>query len=142
MLIFSKPASKNLLSVTLLVIRIGIAFTFFWAGFGKVSDPVSFGMMLQQMASISPDLSVNLAMLIGTLELVSGGLLLSGFLIRPVAIFQIMILVGAMVLFGFDFTSGPAIWKDPTLLGVSIGLLLYGSGRFGVDYVIGKRINY
>jgi len=46
--------------------------------------------------------------------------------------------MGAQVMFGFDFTAGPAIWKDPTLLGVAILLLLYGSGKFSLDYRISK----
>jgi hypothetical protein len=44
-----------------------------------------------------------------------------------------------MVMFGFDFTTGPAIWKDPTMLGVAIGLVIYGSGKFGIDFLISKK---
>jgi len=33
---------------------------------------------------------------------------------------------------------GPAIWKDPALIGIAIMLLLYGSGKFGLDYQISK----
>jgi putative oxidoreductase len=80
-----------------------------------------------------------MALMIGSAELLSGVLVLIGLLTRPAAIFQIIILIGAMVMFGFDFTTGPAIWKDPTLLGVSIMLLLYGSGKFGLDYLITKK---
>ncbi len=140
-LIFAKQATENRSAISLLVIRIGISFAFFWAGYGKITDPAGFGMMLQNMAGIDPTIATNMAMIIGILELVSGGLVLVGFLIRPAAIFQIIILVGAMVMFGFDFTTGPAIWKDPTILGVAIGLLLYGSGKFGIDYLISKKID-
>jgi len=76
--------------------------------------------------------------MIGSAELLSGILVLIGFLTRPAAIFQIIILISSMVMFGFDFTAGPAIWKDPALLGVAIMLLLYGSGKFGLDYRISK----
>jgi len=140
-LIFAKQASENRSAITILIIRIGISFAFFWAGYGKVTDPAGFGMMLQNMAGIDPTIATNMAMIIGILELVSGGFVLIGFLIRPAAIFQIIILVGSMVMFGFDFTTGPAIWKDPTILGVAIGLLLYGSGKFGIDYLISKKIS-
>ena len=140
-LVFAKSSSEKLSAVSILVIRIGISSAFFWAGFGKVTDPAGFGMTLQNMAGIEPTVSANVAMLIGILELTSGGLVLAGFLTRPAAIFQISILVGAMVMFGFDFTTGPAIWKDPTMLGVAIGLLLYGSGKFGIDYLISKKIS-
>jgi putative oxidoreductase len=138
-LVFSPLSSEKIRAVSFLVIRVGIAFVFIWAGFGKASDPAGFGMMLQNMAGIDPLVATNMALLIGILELTSGVLVLIGFLTRPAAIFQIVIIVGAMVMFGFDFTTGPAIWKDPTILGVAIGLLLYGSGKFGIDYLISKR---
>ena len=138
-LVFSPLSSEKIRAVSFLVIRVGIAFVFIWAGFEKASDPAGFGMMLQNMAGIDPLVATNMALLIGILELTSGVLVLIGFLTRPAAIFQIVIIVGAMVMFGFDFTTGPAIWKDPTILGVAIGLLLYGSGKFGIDYLISKR---
>jgi len=134
-----KPVSENKSAVSLLVIRIGMAFAFFWAGYGKASDPVGFGMMLQNMAGIQPEMATSMALMIGILEIVSGALILSGLLTRPAAIFQVVILIGAMVMFGFDFTSGPAIWKDPTMLGVAIGLVIYGSGKFGIDFLISNK---
>ncbi len=135
-----KPASENKSAVSLLVIRIGMSFAFFWAGYGKVSDPAGFGMMLQNMAGIQPEMTTSLALMIGILEIVSGALILSGLLTRPAAIFQVVILIGAMVMFGFDFTTGPAIWKDPTILGVAIGLVIYGSGKFGIDFLISNKV--
>jgi len=57
---------------------------------------------------------------------------------RIAAAYQLIVLVGAQVMFGFDFTMGPAIWKDPALIGIAIMLLLYGSGKFGLDYRISK----
>ncbi|WP_420544453.1 hypothetical protein [Nitrosopumilus sp.] len=50
-------------------------------------------------------------------------------------------MVAAMIMFGFDFTKGPAIWKDPALLGAVIMLILYGAGKFSIDYKIGKILN-
>jgi len=139
-IIFAKPVSENKSAASLLVIRIGIAFTFFWAGYGKASDPAGFGMMLQNMAGIQPEMATSMALMIGILEITSGALVLSGLLTRPAAIFQTAILVGSMVMFGFDFTTGPAIWKDPAILGVAIGLVIYGSGKFGIDFLISKKV--
>jgi len=138
--IFAKPVSENKSAASLLVIRIGIAFTFFWAGYGKASDPAGFGMMLNNMVGIQPEMATSMALMIGILEITSGALVLSGLLTRPAAIFQVLILVGAMVMFGFDFTTGPAIWKDPTILGVAIGLIIYGSGKFGIDFLISNKV--
>ena len=138
--VFAKPVSENKSAASLLVIRIGIAFTFFWAGYGKASDPAGFGMMLQNMVGIQPEMATSMALMIGILEIISGALVLSGLLTRPAAIFQTAILIGSMVMFGFDFTTGPAIWKDPAILGVAIGLVIYGSGKFGIDFLISKKV--
>ncbi len=137
---FVKPVSENKSAASLLIIRIGLAFTFFWAGYGKASDPANFGMMLQNMAGIQPEMATSMALMIGILEIVSGALVLSGLFTRAAAVFQVLILVGAIVMFGFDFTTGPAIWKDPTILGVAIGLIIYGSGKFGIDYRISNKV--
>ncbi|MCH7876846.1 MAG: DoxX family protein [Thaumarchaeota archaeon] len=138
--VFAKPVSENKSAASLLVIRIGIAFVFFWAGYGKVSDPAGVGMMLNNMVGIQPEMATSMALMIGVLEIVSGALVLSGLLTRPAAIFQTAILIGSMVMFGFDFTTGPTIWKDPAILGVAIGLVIYGSGKFGIDFLISKKI--
>ncbi|MDA1346468.1 MAG: DoxX family protein [Crenarchaeota archaeon] len=87
--VFAKLNSENKSAASLLVIRIGMAFAFFWAGYGKVIDPAGFGMMLQNMAGIQPEMTTGMAMMIGILEITSGALVLSGLLTRPAAIFQI-----------------------------------------------------
>jgi putative oxidoreductase len=137
-LLFKTPPSENISAISVLAIRIGIAFGFLWAGFGKVTNPEMVSQMLQQMVGLDSSLATNMTLMIGSAELLSGILVLIGLLTRPAAIFQIIILIGSMVMFGFDFTAGPAIWKDPALLGVAIMLLLYGSGKFGLDYRISK----
>ena len=138
-LVFKTPKSENLSSAGILILRIGIAFGFFWAGSGKVSDPAGFGKMLNMMAGIDPMMATNMALMIGIFELLSGVLVLIGLITRPAAIFQIAILIGALAMFGLDFSQGPGIWKDPALLGVAIMLVLNGSGKFGVDYIISKK---
>ena len=137
-LLFKTPPSENISALSALAIRIGIAFGFLWAGFGKVTNPEMVSQMLQQMVGLDPSMATNMTLMIGSAELLSGILVLIGFLTRPAAIFQIIILISSMVMFGFDFTAGPAIWKDPALLGVAIMLLLSGSGKFGLDYRISK----
>ncbi len=137
-LLFKTPPSENISAISALAIRIGIAFGFLWAGFGKVTNPEMVSQMLQQMVGFDSSMATNMTLMIGSAELLSGILVLIGLLTRPAAIFQIIILIGSMVMFGFDFTAGPAIWKDPALLGVAIMLLLYGSGKFGLDYRISK----
>ncbi len=136
--IFQTPPSKNLINVGLLAVRLGLGAGFLWAGINKVSYPAAFGMMLQNMAGIDPMMAPNMALLIGSLEILSGVLIWIGLITRIAAAYQLIVLVGAQVMFGFDFTMGPAIWKDPALIGIAIMLLLYGSGKFGLDYRISK----
>jgi len=138
-LIFKTPKSENLTSAGILILRIGLAFGFFWAGSGKVSDPAGFGGMLNMMVGMEPMMATNLALMIGVFELLSGVLVLIGLITRPAAIFQIAILIGALSMFGLDFSQGPGIWKDPALIGITIMLVLRGSGKFGVDYLISKK---
>ncbi len=116
----------------------GLGAGFLWAGINKVSDPAAFGMMLQNMAGIDPMMAPNMALLIGGLEILSGVLIWIGLITRIAAAYQFVILIGSLFMFGFDFTMGPAIWKDPALIGIAIMLLLYGSGKFGLDYRISK----
>jgi len=136
-----KTNTGRLMDIGILILRVGISFGFIWAGIGKVSDPVSFGQMLQDMVGIDPMMSTNMAIIIGTAELISGTLIFVGLFTRFAAIFQIIILIGAMVMFGFDFTQGPAIWKDPSMLGLTIMLALSGSGKIGIDHIIAKKFN-
>jgi len=136
--IFQTPPSKNLINAGLLAVRLGIGAGFLWAGINKVSDPGAFGMMLQNMAGIDPMMAPNMALLIGSLEILSGVLIWIGLITRIAAAYQLIVLIGAQLMFGFDFTMGPAIWKDPALIGIAIMLLLYGSGKFGLDYRISK----
>lgn len=134
---FTTPPRQNFTNIGILFARFGLGFTFIWAGFGKISDPAGFGMMLQNMIGINEQMSMMMASLIGSLEILAGILLLIGFLTRPSAIFAIVILIGSLGMFGFDFGIGPAIWKDPAILGMATLLFLYGSGRFGVDVKLG-----
>lgn len=138
-LVFKTPKSENLSSAGILILRIGIAFGFFWASSGKISDPAGFGGMLSMMVGMESTMATNFALLIGIFELLSGVLVLIGLITRPAAMFQIAILIGALAMFGLDFSQGPGIWKDPSLLGVAIMLVLNGSGKFGIDYIISKR---
>ena len=115
-----------------------MAFAFIWPGLNKLSDPSGIGEMIQTIG-LEPLLAIQLATFIGTLEIVSGLFIAVGFMTRPSAIFQIVILVGAEAIFGFNYTEGPAIWKDPGLLGLAILLFLTGGARFSVDHLISRK---
>jgi uncharacterized membrane protein YphA (DoxX/SURF4 family) len=75
-----------------------MAFAFIWPGLNKLSDPSGIGEMIQTIG-LEPLLAIQLATFIGTLEIVSGLFIAVGFMTRPSAIFQIVILVGAEAIF-------------------------------------------
>ncbi len=131
-------SSEILKDFGMLAARVGIALVFIWAGMNKVNNPAGIGQMLQSMG-MEPAMAMQLALGIGIFEILSGILVAVGLITRPAAIFQIVILIGAQAIFGFDYTQGPAIWKDPALLGITILLLLYGAGRFSIDHLISNR---
>ena len=134
----SKPKIADL---GVLFARFGIGFTFLWAGFGKVSDPNGFGQMLQSMIGIAPEMAPMMASLIGSLELIAGIFFFIGLLTRLSSVFAIIILLGSLAMFGLDFGTGPAIWKDPSMLGLALLLMLYGSGKFGIDRKISSILS-
>ncbi|CAN5509163.1 DoxX family protein [soil metagenome] len=138
--IFRTPVSVRLTDVGILAARLGMAFAFIWPGLNKLTDPAGIGQMIQTMG-LDPLMAVQVATLIGTLEVLSGLFVAVGFMTRPSAIFQIVILIGAQAIFGFNYMEGPAIWKDPGLLGLAILLLLTGGARFSVDHLISRDRN-
>ena len=132
------PPSKNLINIGLLAVRLGMVFVFIYAGVDKVLDPESFGIFLQNWAGIDPIVGQNMALLIGGLEILSGVLIGIGLITRIASGYQLVVLVSALFLFGFNFILGPNIWKDPALIWIAIMLLLYGSGKFSLDHRISK----
>lgn len=125
--------------VGLLAVRLGIAFGFIFPGIMKVSNPANLANMMSQMMGMDPSMLTQLVFAIGVFEILSGILVAIGLITRVAAIFQLVILIGAQAMFGFNYTQGPAIWKDPSMLGVAILLLLYGSGRFSIDAFISRK---
>ena len=121
--------------------RIGMAFTFCWAGINKINNTESsnLGQYLLNSIGFDPTTVIQLVSGMGTLELLFGIFIGIGLLTRPSSIFMIIILVSSQAMFGFIYTQGPAIWKDPGLLGLAILLLLSGAGKFSIDYLISKR---
>jgi len=81
----------------LLAARLGLGGGFLWAGINKVSDPEGFGMMLQNMAGIEPSMAPSMALLIGSLEIISGVLIWMGLITRIAAGYQLIVLVGAQL---------------------------------------------
>jgi len=125
----------------ILAARIGMAFTFCWPGINKInnSESSNFGQWLLNSIGFDPTTAIQIVSGMGTLEVLFGIFIGLGLLTRPSSIFMIIILISSQAMFGFIYTQGPAIWKDPGLLGLAILLLISGSGKFSIDYLITNR---
>ena len=125
----------------LFIARVGMAFTFCWPGINKInnSESSNLGQWLLNSTGFDPSTAIQIVSGMGTLEVLFGIFIGVGLLTRPSSIFMILILVSSQAMFGFIYTQGPAIWKDPGLLGLAILLLLSGAGKFSIDYLITKR---
>ncbi len=126
--------NNRLLDASLLLVRIGLAFVFVFAGAAKLMNP-----MMAEMLGLPG----GLFGIIAVLEILSAIGILLGLLTRPSAVFQIVILLGAIfVVAGGNIGNPqlPGVWKDPGLLTISVFLLLYGPGRFSVDAWLGDRL--
>lgn len=130
--------------LAVLLARIGIAFPFIYAGYGKVFGPARAGMtnMFSMMMNMPKPAADSLTLTIGALEIISGVFVIIGLLTRLAALYQIVILLGSIfVLARLDIGNPnlPAVWKDPGLLLVAIAILIRGSGKYGVDSRLVKQ---
>jgi uncharacterized membrane protein YphA (DoxX/SURF4 family) len=130
------PSSQKIIDVGLFIARLFMAFVFIKPGISHTLEPAKLGQGVQMMTGLAPSVATNMALLLGIGEIIAGILIAIGLITRISAVFQIFILIGAQMMFGFDYSKGPAVWKDPGLLGLAIVFLVYGSGRLSLDYLI------
>ena len=128
--------NEKLLDVSLVILRLGIGFVFMYAGVIKLMNPM-FAEMFR--------LSSNLFLLIGVLEVLSGVGVILGLLTRPSALYQIIILLGAIFIVAGGNISNPQtaaiIVPNLGLITISILLLLYGPGKYSLDTKLIRKID-
>jgi uncharacterized membrane protein YphA (DoxX/SURF4 family) len=112
------------LDVSLLILRFGLGFVFIYAGTFKVTNPTIAGMFY---------MSIGLFMTIGVLEILSGTGVLLGLLTRPSAVYQTVILLGAIFVVGGGNVGNSFVPLDVGLLTMPLVLLLCGAGRYSID---------
>jgi uncharacterized membrane protein YphA (DoxX/SURF4 family) len=112
------------LDVSLLILRFGLSFVFLYLGTFKVTNPTIAGMF---------HMSSGLFTIIGVLEILSGVGVLFGLLARPSALYQTIILLGAIFVVGGGNVANSFVPLDVGLLTMPLVLLLCGAGRYSVD---------
>jgi len=118
------------LDLSLLVLRFGLGFVFIYAGTFKVTNPMVAGMF---------HMSSGLFMMIGVLEILSGIGVLFGLLTRPSAVYQTIILLGAIFVVGGGNLANSFVPLDVGLLTMPLVLLLCGAGRYSIDTRLAAR---
>jgi len=128
--------NEKLLDASLFIVRLGIGFVFIYAGVIKLMNPM-FAEMFR--------LPSNLFLLIGVLEVLSGVGVILGLLTRPSALYQIIILLGAIFIVAGGNISNPQtaaiIVPNLGLITISILLLLYGPGKYSLDTKLIRKID-
>lgn len=133
-------------SLTGLALRIPAGVIFFAHGSQKLFGAFGgYGLQAtgHYMASIGLEPGYLMALLAGSGEFFGGIALLLGLLVRPAALVLSFIMTMAILsvhihngLFldngGYEFALA--------LLGINVGLLFHGSGRFAVDRILDRRI--
>ena len=118
------------LDLSLLILRFGLGFVFVYAGVFKLTNPMMAGMF---------HMSNGLFMMIGVLEILTGIGVLFGLLTRPSAVYQTIILLGAIFVVGGGSMANSFVPLDVGLLTMPLVLLLCGAGRYSVDARLANR---
>ncbi len=88
---------------SIFLIRVSIGLIFFWFGLDKLIHPLLWlGWIPKTILNIIPFSGNNFIYILGVVELVLGVLLIIGFLVRIVALFTALHLIGVIVSIGFN----------------------------------------
>ena len=138
---FFNMQSSKFSNLAFFLARFGLAFVFAWSGYSMFTNPQIVAEALSQATGTSLSFALDVTVAVGAIEAIGGILLLVGFLTRLVTFTQIIVLIGGAIVFGLDFVNGPTLWKDVGLLGLAIMVLVLGSGKWSLDYLISKKID-
>ena|SRR3989344_1435354 len=111
------------------LVRIAISLVFLWFGINQLILPENFlgylpGFLLEL------DYTKYLVMLNGLSEIILGGLLLVGFLIRPVSLILAVHLLGIIFSLGYNDIAV----RDFGLLLVTLSIFIGGADLWSMDY--------
>ena len=120
-------------------LRVGLGIFLMIKGFMFVQNTDALFSILQK--SQFPWVSIGLAHYVAFAHLVGGFLIAIGLITRVAILFQLPILLGAVLFInperGF-YSENTELWSSIIVLLLLIGFLIFGSGRFSVDHLIRK----
>lgn len=122
-------SENNLINVSKLLLRYGMATVFLWFGFSQLQNPVPWTTFLPSWVSMMPISESNFVMLNGLFEVVAATLLLIGAYVRVSAFLLGLHLLGIALSIGITSTGV----RDFGLTIASFALAGLGAGKFSVD---------
>ena len=111
------------------IVRIAISLVFLWFGINQLLLPEDFLGYLPQFL-LELDYAETLVRFNGLAEIILGGLLLVGFLIRPVSLLLAIHLLGIIISLGYNDIAV----RDFGLLLVTLSIFIGGRDLWSLDY--------
>ncbi|MCE9585051.1 DoxX family protein [Candidatus Nomurabacteria bacterium] len=125
---------EKLKSLAPVVLRIGMALVFFYFGYMQLTGPEKWISFLPNFTQSLPFSQITFVLLNGWFEIIGGVMILIGVYTRIVALLLAIHLFGIAMSIGF----GPLGVRDFGLSVATLGLALYGAGKFSVDNLENK----
>jgi putative oxidoreductase len=122
------------------ILRIVVGFVFMVYGYNKLQNPAGFEGFVASLGFPAPGV---LAWVVILLELVGGGALIVGLLVRPIALLFAIEMVVTIATVKLDLGIAPegasGLELDLALLAAAIVLVILGPGRASVDHDVLRR---
>ena len=122
------------------ILRVVVGFIYLVYGYNKIQNPAGFEQMLTGLSFPVP---VILSWFVILLELLGGGALIVGLLVRPIGLlFAIEMIVSSLTVklaLGIAPEGATGIELDLALLAASVVLVILGAGRASVDWDVLRR---
>ena len=118
---------------SIFLIRVSIGLIFFWFGLDKLIHPLLWlGWIPKTIINLIPFSGNTFIYILGVVELVLGVLLIVGFLVRIVALFTALNLIGVIVSIGFNDIAV----RDFGLLIMAVSLAISKNHIYSIDWLL------
>ncbi len=118
-----------------LLLRIGIAFVFFWFGISQLLSPLQWTGLLPAFTYSLPVAQTTIIYINGTFEVLFATLLLLGFYTRAVSF-----LLGLhLLMISYNLGYGPTAIRDLALAIVTFAIFLRGPDEFCLDKHMARK---
>jgi uncharacterized membrane protein YphA (DoxX/SURF4 family) len=117
-----------------IILRLGMAFVFFWFGINQINNPGQWVSYLPQWTMSLPIPQLNFVLLNGWFEVMGASLLVIGIYTRITALLLALHLFGIALSVGFDAVGV----RDLGLAFATLSLAIQGAGHLSLDKMFEK----